>query len=100
VVTDEGKTIEGWEDPPARQTRYDWEDIAKRLKRRPNKWAKVFDRDRTSLAVALRSGSISALRPDKGYEVRTANGRREAPRTCTLYMRYVPEKDERRKKDD
>ena len=99
-MKEESKTIEAWEDPPERRARYDWEDIAKRLKRKPGKWAKVFDRDRTSLAVALRSGSITALKPDMGFEVRTANSTREAPRTCTLYMRYVPEKDERRKKDN
>lgn len=94
MTTEEGKTIEGWEDPPPpRPQRYDWDAIAKKLRRRPEKWAKVFERDRTSLTVALRAGSIKALHPDKGFEVRTSNTTREPPRTCTLHMRYVPEKD-------
>lgn len=90
---EEGKGIEAWEDPPERPQRYEWETIAKQLRRRPHKWAKIFDRDRTSLAVALRSGHIRALKPSKGFEFRTSNGTRGTPRTCTLHARYVPEND-------
>lgn len=94
----EPKGIEAWENPPERPTRYDWSTIAAQLRRRPGKWAKVFDRDRTSLVVALRSGHIKALHPDLGFECTTSNNKRDVARTCTLHMRYVPEKDTERKK--
>lgn len=94
MTTEEARGIEAWEDPPSRPTRYDWSSIAKQLRRRPTKWAKVFEQDRASLAVALRQGSIRALHPDLGFEFRTSNGTRDAkPRMCTLHARYVPEND-------
>lgn len=82
-----------WEEPPPKKQRYDWDAIADQLRERPNKWAKIFDRDVTSLATAIRINGIKALRKDRGFEVRTANNTRETPRTCTLYLRYNPEKD-------
>lgn len=81
-----------WEDPPESRHEYDWTTIARQLRRKPGKWAKVFDLDRTSLATAIRIGSIKALEPSKGFEVKTANNTRGTPRTCTLYLRYNPEK--------
>lgn len=83
-----------WEEPPPGRQRYDWAAIADQLRTRPGEWAKVFDRDRSSLATAIRIRGVHALLPEKGFEVRTANNTRQTPRTCTLYLRYVPEKDE------
>lgn len=94
-----------WEEPPPRRERYDWEAIAEQLRERPGEWARVFDNDLTSLATAIRLSGIAALRPvvspttgsargarqPWGYEVRTTNNRRGSPRTCTLWLRYVPE---------
>lgn len=98
ATTEQARGIEGWEDPPQRPTRYDWATIAKQLRRRPGTWAKVYDRDRASLAVALRQGSIKALHPDLGFEFRTSNGTRdEKPRMCTLHARYVPDNDTTKK---
>lgn len=83
-----------WEDPPPpRGRKYDWDKIAEELRKKPGEWAKVFDNDRTSLATAVRINGIKALRSDKGFEVRTSNNVRGNPRTCTMYLRYVPEKD-------
>jgi len=94
----EAKAEVTWEAPPPtrRGKRYDWNAIAAQLEQRPGEWAKVFDEDRTSLATAIRINGISALRPDKGFEVRTTNNKRGAPRTCTMFLRYVPEKDTRK----
>lgn len=90
-------TVPGtWEDPP-RSTRqsYDWASLAETLREHPYRWRKVFDEDRSSLVVAIRTGSIRALDPSKGFQTRTSNNKRDAePRTCTLFMRYVPENDE------
>ena len=80
-----------WENPPVRQ-RYDWQAIAEQLKSRPMEWANVFDEDRTSLATAIRNKGIKALNPDDGFEVKTSNNVRGVPRTCTMYLRYNPEK--------
>ena len=89
-----------WEQPPPpRSKRYDWQAIAAQLRERPMEWAKVFDRDRTSLATAIRISGIQALLPEKGFEVRTSNNVRlrqedgKELRLCTLYLRYVPSND-------
>lgn len=82
-----------WEEPPSGRRRYDWSAIAQQLRERPGQWAKIFDHDRSSLATAIRIKGIHALLPEKGFEVRTANNTRDTPRTCTLYLRYNPEKD-------
>lgn len=90
----EDRGIAGWEDPPERPVRYNWYAISRQLKKKPGKWAKVFDRDRQSLVVALRSGSITALQPENGFEFQTRNNDRSTPqRTCTLYARYNPDAD-------
>jgi hypothetical protein len=82
-----------WETPPPKRTeRYNWSAIAVQLKKKPGKWAKIFDHDRASLATAIRTGGIRALKPSDGFEVRTANNVRGEPRTCTMYLRYNPEK--------
>lgn len=79
-----------WEDPPMRHN-YDWRAIADRLRENPMSWAVIFRQDRTSLVTALRQGSINALHPDLGFEIRTSNNVKE-PRTCTLHMRFNPDK--------
>lgn len=89
----------GWEEPPPPRTpRYDWEAIGKRLERSPGRWFKVFDKDKTSTVTALKAGGIKRLRPDWGFETTTANNTRTYPRTCTLWMRYNPDNDERTSK--
>lgn len=94
-----------FEDPPPQRERpYDWDAIAAALREKPRQWAKVFDEDRASLATAIRIHGIKALDPDKGFEVRTANNYKPQPgsdevRTCSMYLRYVPEKDQERGKD-
>ncbi len=98
-MTDTPQADLTWETPPPpRSRRYDWETIADQLRTRPLEWAKVFDRDRTSLATAIRIKGISALHPDKGFEVRTSNNVRlpvedgKEMRLCSLYLRYNPDK--------
>lgn len=88
-----------WQDPPERSFKYDWASIAKQLRRRPEKWGVVFQHDRASLVTAIRAGNISALKASKGFEITTSNNTRGFPRMCTLYMRYVPEKDTEREKE-
>jgi hypothetical protein len=84
-----------WESPPQRR-RYDWTKIASQLEKRPREWAKIFDSDRTSIVNAIRQGAVVALLPESGFEVRTRNNVRYPVRTCSLYLRYVPEKDRRK----
>jgi len=92
-VADKAKPDVTWEDPPVRPTQYDWTAIAAELRKKPGQWAKIFDEDRASLATAIRIKGIKALHPDKGFEVTTTNNVRSQPRTCTMYLRYNPEKD-------
>lgn len=81
-----------WAEPPPRKVRYDWEAIANVLRQRPLSWAKVFENGRTSQVNAIRQGSVQAVHPDLGFEVRTTDNVREPVRQCTLYMRYNPDK--------
>lgn len=92
-------TVSFEEPPPRRDRRYDWRSIAKELEQNPGMWAKVFEKDRASLATAIRIGSITAMQPDRGIEIRTTNNVREPVRTCTLWARYVPEQDRRGESD-
>lgn len=86
-----------WEIPPQSEAetrvRYDWTKIAALLRERPGEWAKVFEDDRTSVVNAIRQGSVRVLHPDLGFEVRTRNNVRSPVRRCSLYLRYVAEKD-------
>lgn len=77
-------------DPPI-PVRYDWEKIAAKLKKRPMKWALIFEADRVSKVNAIREGRVPSLHPDLGFDVRTTNNQRTAPRVCDLYLRYNPE---------
>lgn len=94
-------SVVGFEEPPPRrERRYDWDKIATQLRKKPNEWAKVFVGDKSSLVVAIRAGNIKAMRPSRGIEVRTTDNVRPSPdsapgevRRCTLWARYVPEKD-------
>lgn len=80
--------------PVGRQPRYDWEAIGKRLRRKPGEWGRIFEQDKASIATAIRAGNVAPMRPSKGFEVRTSNNDHSAsPRTCSLWLRYVPEKD-------
>jgi len=82
-----------WESPPPR-TAYDWSGIAAVLREHPGEWRLIFERDRVSLANAVRQGSIAALRPELGFQVRTAQNKTGADgRTCALYLRYAPDNE-------
>jgi hypothetical protein len=89
-----GAAVKFKEPPPRRESPYDWDKIAEELRKQPMEWGLIFEGDKTSLATAIRIFGIKALRPDKGFEVRTANNIKGHPRTCDLYLRYNPEKDE------
>lgn len=82
------------EPPPLGNGRYDWVAIGNKLRKKPGEWALIFEGDRSSVVVALRSGNVSTLTPAMGFEFRTINNDKTPPRTCDLLMRYVPEKDE------
>lgn len=84
--------------PPLRGSRYDWDAIAAGLRKKPNKWAKVFDNDRYSLATSIKINGINALLPRKGFVVSTRNNHHveidgKQVRICSLYLKYDPSKD-------
>lgn len=81
-----------WEDPAPPKQAYDWTKIAATLRANPMAWALIFEQDRTSLVNAIRQGNVSAIRPRDGFEVRTRNNQREPHRTCSLYMRFNPDR--------
>lgn len=88
-----GAAVKFGSPPPRRKSPYDWDKIAKELRAEPGEWGLIFEGDRSSLVTAIRINGIKALKSSKGFETRTANNTRDYPRTCDLWMRYVPEKD-------
>lgn len=106
VTVDEREGLR-WEPPSADRKRYEWSEIADMLRANPRVWRLVFEQDRASVVHAIRQETITALRPvwtsrpedemAAGFEVTTRNNNRGNPRTCDLYMRYMPAKRKRRK---
>lgn len=86
-------------DPPSRgkRTAYDWESIYARLREHPGEWLWL-TRSHTgyiSTYNAVMQGSIKSFRPEMGIEMRTANNDfKVSPRTCDIFVRYQPERDE------
>ena len=99
MATRKGAAVKFGTPPPQRAQRYDWDKVAAELRKNPGKpndnegWGLVFEGDKSSLVVAIRQGSIRAFRGG-GFEIRTANNTKEYPRTCDLWMRFVPENEE------
>lgn len=88
----------GWSEPPTERKMYNWPKIAARLEARPNEWLLIFRQDRASVVHAIRRGAIAAVKPELGFEAETRKNVRGTPRTCDLYMRYVPPKPKRKRK--
>ena len=98
-----------WEDPPpTRGHGYNWTEIAQTLKSNPERWLRVFEEGPLSLVNAIRQASVLALTPinpgrvgrtpeagEGRFEVRTRNNKPGPPRTCSLYLRWVPPTTER-----
>ena len=82
-----------WEPPPDNPDKPDWEGVAKELKRHPMEWMKVYTNNLTSWYTAVHTGHIAVVHPDKGFETSTTDNTRDTPRTCTLYMRFNPERE-------
>lgn len=78
--------------PPHGRSAYDWEAIAAQLRRRPMKWGRIFVEDKASIPNAVRQGSVAAVHPNLGFEVTTKNNVRTPTRTCSMFMRYNPDK--------
>jgi hypothetical protein len=75
--------------------KYNWEEIAARCKASPGEWYLVFEGDRRSIAVAVRTQSIKTMAEARGFESTTRNNRTDVePNTCDLWVRYVKAKDE------
>lgn len=94
ITTNQAQVTWVGKPPPRGHNRYDWESVEEQLRSRPGEWARIFENGRVSVANALRQGSVRILAPSKGFEVRTRDNVRTPVHTCTLFMRYVPEKDQ------
>lgn len=85
-------------DPPKRprmsRWSYDWIAVRRQLVSRPNEWAVLDENGKTSIATAIRGGKITGMKPIDGIEVtQTHTNRSVKPNTCSIYLRYTPEKD-------
>lgn len=86
----------GFEEPPKkREPEFDWNAVAARARRRPGQWYLVFRAGNYGYYSTILQDKISALKRHKGFEVRSANAKNPegGPRTCDLFVRYVPEHD-------
>lgn len=73
---------------------YDWLDVGRKLRANPGEWLLLDEEARLSVASAIRQGSIKDFHPTQGFEVTVRNTQRKAtPPTCTIYVRYNPEKE-------
>lgn len=82
-------------DPPRGPVnKYDWYAVADALRAKPNQWALIFENGPLSLVTSIRQG-VQALPRDE-FEIRTTDNVKTAPRTCTLYLRYVPKKNRKK----
>lgn len=90
-------------EPPERR-KYHWKEIADRLRKRPGEWALVQEELPSSVPWAINAGRVSAVSPTLGFETMTSGNRpvgEKGKRVCAeLWMRYVPEKDESRAKQN
>lgn len=80
-----------WE-PPPRADKPDWSAVAQTLRDNPMRWLKVFVHGRESWANTIMRGHVRVLHPDLGFEAKTSENARTSPRTCTLHMRWNPDK--------
>jgi hypothetical protein len=78
-------------DPPFEE-RPDWRQVADTLRASPMRWLKVYEHGRETWANAIGRGRVNALHPSLGFEFRTTDNVRGTPRTCTLFMRFNPDK--------
>lgn len=89
------KTSLKWEEPPEGRREF-WQRIVEELRAKPGEWALVWEEGPASTVSAVNQGAITVVRRDHGFETKTTNNTSAAsglPRTCTLFMRYVPEND-------
>jgi hypothetical protein len=80
-----------WESPPPNE-RPDWHAVAMELRQRPMEWLKVYSHGRETWANAIMRGRVNVLHPSLGFEARTTDNVRGFPRTCTLFLRWNPDK--------
>jgi hypothetical protein len=83
--------------PPTKNKRvvYDWEAIYADLRANPGDWALLREDGTISTYNAVTQGKVKTFHPSMGIEMRTANNNfKVSPRTCDLYVRYNPDKDE------
>ena len=72
----------------------DWVAVAAACKQHPGQWALVAQNAKSSIANAIRQGSIRVLSPHLGFRVSTANNNRAvSPPTCDVYVQYSAEND-------
>jgi hypothetical protein len=75
--------------------KYNWEAIAARCKAQPDEWLLVYEQDRRSIAVAVRTQHVSKVTEAAGFESTTRNNKTDVdPSVCDLYIRYVRSKDQ------
>lgn len=89
--TKSSKAGEAWESPPS-LGRPDWSVVADELRSHPGEWLRVRSGSPVTWADAIKRGRVRALRPDLGFEVTTTKNTRGYPRTCDLYVRFVPDR--------
>lgn len=83
--------------PEPRTPEFDWTAIAKKVMRKPGDWYLVFRQGNYGYYSTILQNKIAALKREHGFEVRSANSKRPTgqPRTCDMWVRYVPEQDQR-----
>jgi membrane-bound lytic murein transglycosylase len=76
---------------------HDWGAYAEMMVKDPEQWYQLTTDDMHSLAVSIKKGTNSAIRPAHGFEIRTRRTRtdEDGRRRCDLWGRYNPALDTR-----
>lgn len=88
TFTDEPQ--DGRSQPFRRVIVHDYWTVADQLREHPNEWALCFKDVPVSVSNAIRRG-VRALPLDE-FRMRTSNNTATPPRTCDVYLMYVPKK--------
>lgn len=75
------------ENPPPRRETVDWWAVSDWCRKHPGTWYKFQENGPMSRAVVLRQG-VKAFPWDE-FEMRTTDNKKNPPRTCTIYLRFV-----------
>lgn len=88
----EGPRIIAWQDPPVKNRRDAWAEVAEQLRQHPNQWALIGRDVPKNRANSIRQGLYKAFRPAGAFQARSTNINPSKSR-ADIYARYIGTKE-------